>query len=109
MGPGRMVPLGIDREPAGLRFPRQGCKLGIMFQRRFSGIGDEAAIGPDGQDLVKGLVRRDLTGLPRLARIGSVNVDHHAAKGDVAVTNDLAEAEFRDSFLGHEGTVNDPT
>jgi len=104
-----MVALRVDREPTGFRVLRQGRKLRVMFQRRFRRISDKAAIRANGQDLIKGLVGCDLTGLPRLTGIGGVNVDHHTTKGGVTVADDLAETEFRDSFPGHEATVTDLT
>ena len=80
-----------------------------MLESGLGRIGDKAALGAYGQHLIEGLVRLDLARLARQAGIGGVDVDHHATKGGVAVTDDLAEAEFRDGLLGHDATLPDPT
>ena len=72
-----------------------------VFQNGLGGISDEAALVAQGEDPVKGLTGIDRTGFGGQAVIGPVDIHHHAAKGVVAMPDNLTDGEASCVNLGH--------
>ena len=75
------------------------------LQRRFGGIGDEAAVVAQGEHAIEGLIGPQKAQIDGRTGIGLVDIHDHALEGVVAVVDGLTDGETGGANLGHAETL----
>jgi hypothetical protein len=80
-----------------------------VLQHGLGGVDQETRLCAHGEDAIEGLVAMIRTRLVRRTGIDRVDVHDDATERLRAVTDDLAEAEFRCLGLGHDEPIRPRT